>query len=368
MSEITYREALQQAMREEMRRDDSVFVMGEEIGRVTITPSKVTEGLFQEFGPKRVRDTPIAEEGFVGAAIGAAMLGLRPVVEIMTLNFILVAMDQVINHAAKVRYMFGGEAQVPLVIRTPGGGGGQLTAQHSQSFEVWFASTPGLKVLAPATPADAKGLLKSAIRDDDPVLFLESLPLYATRGEVPDGDYTTPIGVANVLRQGTDLTIVSHSFATLRAMRLANRLAQEGIEAEVVDLRSLRPFDMETVAASVRKTHRALCIEEGWPTYGVTAELAARIHRACFADLDAPVERVGGAEVPMPYARPLERTALVNDDKIYQAAQDLLRESGMLSRGVGGDGRSPASSTASAPPVPSPNGAAPRAVGAAAAR
>src|SRR5919202_173307 len=286
MAEITYREALQQAMRDEMRRDENVLVMGEEIGRVTITPSKVTEGLFQEFGPKRVRDTPIAEEGFVGAAIGAAMLGLRPVVEIMTLNFILVAMDQIINHAAKIRYMFGGEVKVPLVIRAPGGGGGQLTAQHSQGFDLWFASTPGLKVLAPATPADAKGLLKSAIRDDDPVLFLESLPLYATRGEVPEGDYTTPIGVANVLREGTDLTVVSHSFATVRAMRLANRLAQEGVEVEVVDL-------------------------------------------------DAPVERVGGAEVPMPYARPLERAALVNDEKIYQAAQELLRESGMLSRGVG---------------------------------
>jgi pyruvate dehydrogenase E1 component beta subunit len=335
MAQMTYREALQQAMREEMRRDENVFVMGEEIGRVTITPSKVTEGLFQEFGAKRVRDTPIAEEGFVGAAIGAAMLGLRPVVEIMTLNFILVAMDMVINHAAKVRYMFGGESTVPMVIRTPGGGGGQLTAQHSQSFEVWFANTPGLKVLAPATPRDAKGLLKSAIRDDDPVLFLESLPLYATRGEVPDGEYTIPIGVADVPREGTDLTVIAHSYAVVRAMKLADRLEKEGISAEVVDLRSLRPFDMETVASSVRKTHRALCIEEGWPTYGVSAELAARIQRACFTDLDAPVERVGGAEVPMPYARPLERAALVNDEKIYQAAQSLLRESGMLRRGVG---------------------------------
>jgi pyruvate dehydrogenase E1 component beta subunit len=286
------------------------------------------------------------------------MLGLRPVVEIMTLNFILVAMDQVINHAAKVRYMFGGEAKVPLVIRTPGGGGGQLTAQHSQSFEVWFASTPGLKVVAPATPADAKGLLKSAIRDDDPVLFVESLPLYATRGEVPDGDYTTPIGVANVLREGTDLTVISHSFATLRALRLANRLAQEGINAEVVDLRSLRPFDTETVANSVRKTHRALCVEEGWPTYGVSAELAARIQRACFADLDAPVERVGGAEVPMPYARPLERAALVNDEKIYQAAQDLLRESGMLKRGINVGATLSAGAPTGSLAAPSANGAA----------
>ncbi len=363
MPTMRYREALNQALREEMEADEKVFIMGEDIG-VFQGAFKVTQGLLEDFGEKRVRDTPISENTIVGAGVGAAMIGLRPVVEIMTLNFILVAMDQIINHAAKIRYMFGGEVKVPLVIRAPGGGGGQLTAQHSQSFEVWFASTPGLKVLAPATPADAKGLLKSAIRDDDPVLFLESLPLYATRGEVPEGDYTTPIGVANVLREGTDLTVVSHSFATVRAMRLANRLAQEGVEAEVVDLRSLRPFDVETVAASVRKTHRALCVEEGWPTYGVTAELAARIQRACFADLDAPVERVGGAEVPMPYARPLERAALVNDEKIYQAAQELLRESGMLSRGVGA---APGSASVSppAPAAPSPNGAARGAVAAA---
>jgi pyruvate dehydrogenase E1 component beta subunit len=333
MAEITFREALNQALREEMTRDERVFVMGEEIGRFEGS-YKVTRGLIDEFGPRRVRETPIAEEGFTGVGIGAAMLGLRPVVEIMTLNFILVAMDMVINHAAKVRYMFGGELQVPMVIRTPGGAGGQLTAQHSQSFEVWFASTPGLKVVAPANPYDAKGLLKSAIRDDDPVLFLENLMIYNERGEVPDGEYTVPIGRAAIPREGTDLTIISHSYATVRALRVANRLAEEGINAEVVDLRSLRPLDMETVAESVRKTHRALCVEEGWPTYGVTAELAARIQRACFADLDAPVERVGGAEVPMPYAKPLETAAIVNQDKIYGAARALLAESGWLSRGV----------------------------------
>jgi pyruvate dehydrogenase E1 component beta subunit len=336
MSQITYRQALQQALREEMARDERVLVMGEEIGEVTLTPSKVTEGLFQEFGPKRVRDTPISEEAFIGAGIGAATLGLRPVIEIMTINFVLVAMDQVINHAAKIRTMFGGELQVPLVLRLVVQQGSQLTAQHSQAFEGWFANTPGLKVVAPTTPADAKGLLKSAIRDDDPVIFLEGGQNYSERGEVPEGDYTVPIGLAAVPRQGSDLTLVAHGYAVRRALRVAERLQGEGVSAEVVDLRSLRPLDMETVVASVGKTHRALCIEQGWPTYGVTAELAARIQRACFADLDAPVERVGGAEVPMPYARPLETAALVNDEKIYGAARQVLAESGMLARGVGG--------------------------------
>jgi len=330
---MLFRDALTQALREEMQRDERVFIMGEEIGRFEGS-YKVTRGLINEFGKKRVRETPIAEEGFMGAGIGAAMLGLRPVVEIMTLNFILVAMDMVINHAAKIRYMFGGEVQVPMVIRTPGGAGGQLTAQHSQSFESWFANTPGMKVLAPANPHDAKGLLKSAIRDEDPVLFIENLMIYTERGEVPDGDYIVPIGVAAVPREGTDLTIVSHSYATVRALRVANRLAQEGLSAEVVDLRSLRPLDVETIVNSVRKTHRLLCVEEGWPTYGVSAEIAARVQKACFAELDAPVERVGGAEVPMPYAKPLETAAIVNEEKIYQAARAVLAESGMLARGV----------------------------------
>jgi pyruvate dehydrogenase E1 component beta subunit len=334
MAELTYREALRTALREELARDERVFLLGEEIGRFEGS-YKVTAGLLKEFGPKRVRDMPISEESFVGAAIGAAMLGLRPVVEIMTINFALVAMDQIINHAAKVRYMFGGEMHVPLVIRTPGGAGSQLTAQHSQSLEGWFASTPGLKVVAPATPADAKGLLKAAIRDDDPVFFVENLILYNVRGEVPDGDYTTPIGVARVAREGTDLTIVAHSYTVVRALAVAERLAREGISVEVVDLRSLRPLDMETVAASVRKTKRALCAEEGWPTFGVTAELAARIQRACFDYLDAPVERVGGAEVPMPYAKPLEQAALASEDKIERAARAVLAESGLLAVGRG---------------------------------
>ena len=332
MAEMTVREALRQTLREELARDPRVLLLGEEIGRFEGS-YKVTAGLFKEFGPRRVREMPISEESFLGAAVGAAMLGLRPIVEIMTLNFILVGMDQVINHAAKIRYMFGGEVHVPLVIRTPGGAGSQLTAQHSQSVEGWFAGTPGLKVVAPATPADARGLLKSAIRDDDPVLFLENLVLYNTKGEVPDGDYTVPIGRARVAREGRDLTIVAHSYTVQRALAVAERLAREEIEVEVVDLRSLRPLDVETVAASVRKTHRALCAEEGWPSFGVTAELAARIQRVCFDALDAPVERVGGAEVPMPYAKPLERAALASEDKLERAARAVLAESGILSVG-----------------------------------
>ena len=322
---MTYREALRLALREEMARDERVFVMGEEVG-VFDGAYKVTAGLMQEFGAERVRDTPIAEEGFVGAGVGAAMLGERPVVEIMTINFLVVAMDQVINHAAKIGAMFGGEVRCPMVIRTPNGAGNQLTAQHSQSFDQWFASTPGLKVVAPATPADAKGLLKAAIRDDDPVLVIENLPIYKQRGEVPlDPDFVVPIGRAQVLREGTDVTLVTHSYATVRALAVAEKLAAEhGIEAEIVDLRSLRPLDVATVAASVAKTGRAVCVEEGWPTYGVTAELAARIQHACFDDLDAPVERVGMAEVPLPYAKNLELAAMPSDERILAAALATL--------------------------------------------
>ena len=330
MAQLTYREALRRALGEELDRDESVFLMGEEIGRFEGS-YKVTAGLWKRFGPKRVRETPISEEGFVGAGIGAAMLGLRPVVEIMTVNFILVAMDMVVNHAAKVRYMFGGSVGVPMVIRTPGGAGAQLTAQHSQSLEGWFAGTPGLKVVAPATPGDAYGMLKSAIRDDDPVLFVENLVLYNLRGEVADDgeDGIVPLGRARIAREGGDLTIVAHSYTVQRALRVAERLAGDGIEAEVVDLRSLRPLDAETVIESVRRTNRVLIAEEGWSTYGVGAELAARIGRACFDDLDAPVERVGSAETPMPYAKPLELAALPLEDKIESAARSLLRESGL---------------------------------------
>jgi pyruvate dehydrogenase E1 component beta subunit len=324
MAEMTYREALRRALGEELERDESVFLMGEEIGRFEGS-YKVTAGLWERFGAKRVRETPISEEGFVGVGIGAAMLGLRPVVEIMTINFILVAMDQVINHAAKVRYMFGGKAGVPMVIRTPAGAGAQLTAQHSQSIEVWFAGTPGLKVVAPATPADAYGMLKTAIRDDDPVLFVENLVMYNVSGTVPDdGDFTVPIGQAAIAREGRDLTLIAHSYTVQRALRVADRLSQDGIEVEVVDLRSLRPLDADTVIESVRKTNRALIAEEGWATYGVGAELTARIQRACFDDLDAPVERVGMAEVPLPYAKNLELAAMPNEERIAEAVLATL--------------------------------------------
>lgn len=322
---MTYREALRLAMREEMRRDERVFIMGEEVGLFDGS-YKVTAGLMEEFGEERVRDTPISEEGFVGAGIGAAMLGERPIVEIMTINFLLVAMDQVINHAAKIGAMFGGEVRCPIVIRTPNGAGNQLTAQHSQSLEAWFAGTPGLKVLAPSNPADARSLLKAAIRDDDPVLFVENLPIYKQKGEVDlDDDSVGEIGRAAIAREGSDITLIAHSYATVRSLAVAERLAAEhGISAEVVDLRSLRPLDMEAVAGSVSKTGRALCVEEGWPTYGVSAELAARIQKACFDDLDAPVERVGMAEVPLPYAKNLESEAMPNEGRILRAALATL--------------------------------------------
>jgi pyruvate dehydrogenase E1 component beta subunit len=323
--EMTYREALRLAMREELTRDERVFIMGEEVGLFEGS-YKVTAGLMDEFGEDRVRDTPISEEGFVGAGVGAAMLGERPVVEIMTLNFILVAMDQVINHAAKVGAMFGSEVRCPMVIRTPNGAGNQLTAQHSQSFDGWFAGTPGLKVLAPANPADARSLLKAAIRDDDPVLFIENLPIYKEKGEV-DTDDDTPgeIGRAAVVREGGDLTIVAHSFATVRALEAAQVLEDEhGASVEVVDLRSLRPLDTQTIAESVARTNRALCVEEGWPSYGVTAEIAARIQKASFDDLDVPVERVGMAEVPLPYAKPLELAAMPGRQRIVDAALATL--------------------------------------------
>jgi pyruvate dehydrogenase E1 component beta subunit len=329
VADLTYREALRRALDEELERDKDVFLMGEEIGRFEGS-YKVTAGLWEKYGERRVRETPISEEGFVGAGIGAAMMGLRPVIEIMTINFILVAMDQVINHAAKIRYMFGGTVGVPLVIRAPGGAGAQLTAQHSQSLEAWFAGCPGLKVVAPASVADAHGMLKSAIRDDDPVLFCENLVMYNVTGPLSDDpDHTVPLGRAAVVREGRDLTLVAHSYTVQRALRVADNLSRDGIEVEVVDLRSLRPLDAETVAESVRKTNRALIAEEGWSTYGVGAELAARIHRICFDDLDAPVERVGGAEVPMPYSKPLELAALPLESKIESAARALLAECGI---------------------------------------
>ena len=323
MALITYRQALHDTLREEMLRDENVLLMGEEIG-VFEGSYKITAGLLKEFGSKRVRDTPIAEEGFVGAAIGAAMLGLRPVVEIMTINFSLLAMDQIINHAAKIYGMFGGQASVPLVIRTPGGGGQQLSATHSQNLEVWYAHTPGLKVVTPSTPADAKGLLKASIRDDDPVLFIENLALYNTKGEVPEDDSTVEIGRAAVAREGTDITLVAYSRMAVVALDVARRLEEEGISAEVVDLRSLRPLDRETLVNSVRKTNRAVVIEEDWLSYGVGAEVAATIQEGAFDYLDAPVRRVAAAEVPLPYAKPLELAALPNANHLVEVIHQTL--------------------------------------------
>ena len=324
MSTITYRQSLRDTLRAEMLRDDNVFVMGEEIG-VFEGSYKITEGLLKEFGEKRVRDTPIAEEGFVGAAIGAAMLGLRPVVELMTINFSLIAIDQIVNHAAKIYGMFGGQTSVPMVIRTPGGGGQQLGATHSQNIELYYSFVPGLKVLAPSTPADAASMLRAAVRDNDPVLFLENLGLYNSKGEVPDGDESVAeIGRAAVTREGTDITLIGYSRMAVAATQVADRLAEEGISVEVVDLRSLRPLDRETVVESVRKTNCAVICEDDWLTYGIGAEIAASIQEGAFDYLDAPVRRVAMAEVPMPYAKPLETAALPSIDSITAAVKETL--------------------------------------------
>jgi pyruvate dehydrogenase E1 component beta subunit len=320
----TYRQALNDTLGEELARDPNVLLLGEEIGKFQGS-YRITEGLLSEFGAKRVVDTPIAEEGFVGLAIGAAMLGLRPVVEIMTINFILVAIDQIVNHASKIHYMFGGQVKVPLVVRTPSGGVGQLAATHSQSFENWFAYCPGLKVVAPATPYDAKGLLRAAIRDDDPVIFIESLALYDTKGEVPpERDYTVPIGVAEVKRDGTDVTVVAYSRMTVVALQVAAQLEGEGVSVEVVDLRSLRPLDRPTLLSSVRKTHRAVVLEEDWYSYGIGAEVAATIGEQAFDELDAPVARVAGVEVPLPYAAKLAQATKPNAQDLKNAIYRTL--------------------------------------------
>ncbi|MFK4788170.1 alpha-ketoacid dehydrogenase subunit beta [Microbacterium sp. ZW T5_56] len=323
MSVISYRQALHDALRTEMLRDENVFLIGEEIGRFEGS-YKITAGMLDEFGPKRVRDTPIAEEGFTGAAIGAAMLGLRPVVEIMTINFSLLALDQIVNHAAKIYGMFGGQVSVPLVIRTPGGGGQQLGATHSQNIELYYAFVPGMKVVAPATPADAKALMLAAIRDDDPVLVLENLALYNTTGEVPDDIEPAEIGRAAVTRAGADITVIAYSRMAVVALQAAEELAAEGIEVEVVDLRSLRPLDRETIIDSVRRTSCAVVLEDDWLTYGIGAEIAATISDGAFDWLDAPVRRVAMAEVPMPYAKSLELAALPSLEDAKTAIRETL--------------------------------------------
>jgi pyruvate dehydrogenase E1 component beta subunit len=327
MTGMTYRQALHDTIRGEMLRDERVFLIGEEIG-VFEGSYKITTGLLAEFGPRRVRDTPICEEGFVGAAIGAAMLGLRPIVEIMTINFSLLAIDQIVNHAAKMHAMFGGQVSVPLVIRMPGGGGQQLGATHSQNIEVYYAHVPGLKVVAPSTPADAKGLLAAAVRDDDPVLIVENLALYNTKGDVPDGDHVLEIGTAAIAKEGTDITVVAYSRAAAIAVDVARRLEDEGISIEVVDLRSLRPLDRPTICASVRKTTRAVVLEDDWLSYGVGAEIAATIQEGAFDFLDAPVRRVAAAEVPLPYAKSLESAALPDAAALVKVVHDTLDATG----------------------------------------
>ena len=320
MARITFREAISQALREEMYRDERVFIMGEEIGTWGGAYA-VTRGFLDEFGEKRVRDTPIAE----GVIAGAAIAGLRPVAEIMTINFAFLAMDQIVNHAAKLHYMFNGQIRCPLVIRTVGGGGRQLGATHSQTPDVVFAHFPGLKVVAPGTPADAKGLLKSAIRDDDPVFFIEHATLYQTRGEVPDDeDFLAPIGVSDIKRAGVDATIVSYSKMLQVSLQAADKLAEEGIEVEVVDLRTLRPLDTRPIVESVRKTNRLVVVEEGWRAYGIGAEIASRVTELAFDHLDAPVRRVAQAEVPLPYNRRLEQMALPQVEDVIRAVKDVM--------------------------------------------
>ncbi len=323
MAIITMRQAISQALWEEMDRDERVIILGEEVGLWGGTYA-VTKGFYDHFGPERVRDTPIAEGVIAGAANGAAMAGLRPVAEIMTINFAFLAMDQIVNHSAKIHSMFGGQIKVPLVIRTVGGGGRQLGSTHSQTPDVIFAHFPGLKVVAPGTPYDAKGLLKAAIRDENPVLFIEHATLYQTRGEVPEGEYLEPIGVSKVQRPGSDVTIVSYSKMLQVSLQAAEQLAAEGIEAEVVDLRTLRPLDMGPVLQSFRKTNRAVIVEGGWRSYGVGAEVAARIYEQAFDHVDAPIMRVAQQEVPLPYNRRLEQMMLPQIEDVMRAVKEVL--------------------------------------------
>ncbi len=325
MAIITMREAISQALWEEMKRDEKVFILGEEVG-VWGGTYAVTKGFLDEFGSERVRDTPIAEAAIVGAAIGAAMNGMRPVAELMTINFAFVAMDHIVNEAAKLHYMFGGQFTLPLVIRAPGGGGRQLAATHSQTPDAIFAHFPGLTVVAPGTPEDAKGLLKSSIRSNNPVLFIENATVYQQRGEVPDGEYLTPIGKSKVQREGSDVTVVTYSKMLGYAMKAAAQLEKEdGISVEVVDLRTLRPLDMDPVIESVKKTNRAVIAEEGWRSYGVGSEISARIQEEAFDYLDAPVKRVAQKEVPLPYNARLEQMALPQVEDIVQAVKEVTR-------------------------------------------
>jgi len=324
MREIFYWQALNEALREEMDRDSSVFVMGEDIG-IYGGSYGVTRGLYKDYGPERVRDTAISEAAIVGAGIGAAMTGMRPCVEIMYIDFMTIAMDQLVNQGAKVRYMFGGKAKVPLVVRTQGGAGRGLAGQHAQSLEAWFLHVPGLYVVMPSTPYDAKGLLKSSIRDDNPVLFIEHKLLYGTKGEVPEGEWTVPIGKADIKRQGKDVTIVTYSRMVLVSLNAAERLAKEGIDCEVVDLRTLRPMDKETILNSVRKTGKVVVVSEGCYTGGAAAEIGMVIMENAFDNLDCPVKRVCAVEVPPPMSPVLVNAMIPNEERVIEAVKGMFK-------------------------------------------
>jgi pyruvate dehydrogenase E1 component beta subunit len=323
MAVLTYRDALTQALREELQRDDRVFLMGEEVAQYN-GAYKVSKGLLDEFGPMRIVDTPITELGFAGVGVGAAMVGLRPIVEFMTWNFALLALDEVVNAAAKMLYMSGGQYKMPMVFRGPNGAALQLSSQHSQAWESWLAHIPGLKVCTPGTPADAKGLLKSAIRDDNPVVFLEGEMLYNTKGEVPEGEHIVPIGVAELKREGDHCSVITHGKMALVAMKVADDLAKEGINIDVVDLRTVRPIDVDAIARSVQKTNRAVVLEEGWEICGLGSQVVDFIQRECFDDLDAPVLRVHQEDVPMPYAKNLEKAAKPDAGKAVAAIKKVM--------------------------------------------
>ena len=323
MAILEYRQALCQAISEEMERDERVFLMGEEVAEYN-GAYKVSKGLLQKFGPRRVIDTPISETGFTGIGVGAAMHGLKPIIEMMTWNFSLVAIDQIISNAAKTLYMSGGQFKCPMVIRGAGGAGGKLASQHSQSLEVLFTHIPGLKVAMPATGADAKGLLKTAIRDDDPIIFIESEALYGKKFEVPDGEHLVPFGVADVVKQGSDVTIIAHSRVRHTAASAIERIESElKVSCELIDPRTLRPFDIDTIAKSVAKTNRVVIVEEGWHWCGVGAQIAESIYTYCFDDLDAPIVRVAGLDVPMPYNSRLEAASLPSEQRIFNAVKKV---------------------------------------------
>ena len=323
MRTIQFREALREALNEEMRRDESVFLMGEEVAEYD-GAYKVSQGMLAEFGPKRVIDTPIAELGFAGIGVGAAMNGLRPVIEFMTFNFSLVAIDQVINSAAKMMSMSGGQFTVPIVFRGPTASAGMLSSQHSQAFDNWYANTPGLKVIVPSNPADAKGLLKSAIRDNDPVIFMESEQMYGDKGEVPEGEYLIEIGKADIKREGTDVTIVSFGKIMKACYIAAEELEKEGVSCEIIDLRTIRPIDYDTVITSVKKTNRLVIVEEAWPLGSIATEVTFKVQKDAFDYLDAPILRVTSADVPLPYAPTLIEAALPNPTKIIAAVKQVM--------------------------------------------